>query len=166
LKHIATHDGIGLGEDGPTHQPIGISAFFRSEPGIRLYRPADAEETMGAWIDALANAKGPSVLCLSRQNVELLAGSKREGVEKGAYVVTEPEGGDPNIILVATGSEMSLAQQVAKQLDGINLRARVVSMPCMENFKRQSRAFCSPLLWWSEVLQANTAAPSSQVTKS
>ncbi|KAM0753524.1 transketolase [Meredithblackwellia eburnea MCA 4105] len=135
---VATHDSIGIGEDGPTHQPIALAAFFRGLPGIRLFRPADAEETLGAWVEAISTGVGPSVLCLSRQPVALLPGSDRSKVALGAYVVVEPTS-TPTITLVATGSEVERAVAVAAKLTG--QAVRVVSMPCQALFDAQPASY-------------------------
>ncbi|THV05514.1 putative dihydroxyacetone synthase [Dendrothele bispora CBS 962.96] len=139
---VATHDSIGIGEDGPTHQPIALAAFFRALPNVRLWRPADAEETMAAWINAIGEDEGPSVLCLSRQPLPLLEGSDRQGAWRGAYVVhPEPSNAPPKLVLVATGSEVSLATKVAERLSSSSvipdLPVRVVSAPCLSIFDRQ-----------------------------
>lgn len=129
---IMTHDSIGLGEDGPTHQPIEVIAHARATPNVHLFRPADGNETSGSYLSAM-NFKGPSVLCLSRQGLPQLAGSSPEAVLKGGYVVQDTQG-KPDLIYVATGSEVSLAIDAAKK---INKRVRVVSMPCCELFDQQ-----------------------------
>ncbi|KAL8291358.1 hypothetical protein RQP46_002336 [Phenoliferia psychrophenolica] len=146
---VATHDSIGIGEDGPTHQPIALAAFFRALPGIRLFRPADAEETMGAWEEAIAGGVGPSVLCLSRQAVPLLAGTSRSKVSLGAYVVlNHPSGKDPDLTLIATGSEVSLAVDVAARLSSAphSLAVRVVSMPSPSLFDAQPAPYRQSIL--------------------
>ena len=133
---IATHDSIGIGEDGPTHQPIALSSFYRSLPDINFVRPCDAEETIGAWLLALKDANHPSLFALSRQPVPLLAGTCREGVSKGGYIVLETKPGKPDLVLIATGAEVARAVQVAEHFS--NLAVRVVSMPYMARFDAQS----------------------------
>lgn len=141
---IATHDSIGIGEDGPTHQPVALPSFFRALPGLRLFRPADAEETLGAWTEAIESGFGPSILCLSRQPVPLLAGSSRTNVAKGAYPILDPPGGAaPTLTLIATGSEVSRAVDVANLLAAapFSIPTRVVSMPCQELFDAQPKSY-------------------------
>lgn len=138
---VATHDSLGIGEDGPTHQPVALASFFRALPGLRLWRPADAEEVMAAWQYAIEGEAGPSVLCFSRQAVPLLEGSHREGATKGAYTLatypadslTQPL----RLVLVGTGSEVALAVSVAKRLAAQGITTSVVSMPCMDLFDKQ-----------------------------
>jgi len=135
---IATHDSIGIGEDGPTHQPIALSSFYRSLPNLNLVRPCDAEETIGAWLLALKDADQPSIFALSRQPVPLLDGTSREGVAKGGYVVleTKPDASNPDLVLISTGAEVARAVEVAEKMS--DLAVRVVSMPCMARFDAQS----------------------------
>jgi len=137
---IYTHDSIFLGEDGPTHQPIGELASLRAIPGLTVLRPADANETAEAWRVAIEHRHGPVAFALTRQNIPILAETKekaREGVKRGGYVLHDPEGGDPEIILIATGSEVWVALEAAKQLAGKGRRARVVSMPAWNLFDEQ-----------------------------
>jgi transketolase len=137
---IYTHDSIFLGEDGPTHQPIGELASLRAIPGLTVLRPADANETAEAWRVAIEHRHGPIAFALTRQNLPILAETKekaREGVKRGAYILHDPEGGDPEIILIATGSEVWVALEAAKQLAGKGRRARVVSLPSWELFDEQ-----------------------------
>jgi transketolase len=137
VVHVMTHDSIGLGEDGPTHQPVEHLASLRVIPNLLVFRPADAVETAEAWECALRATNRPSVLCLSRQ--ALPAFRHDEGanwVSKGAYVVVEPEGGR-DVTLVATGSEVSIALDAAKRLDKEGIRAAVVSAPCLDLFREQ-----------------------------
>ena len=129
---VYTHDSIFLGEDGPTHQPIGELASLRAIPGLTVLRPADANETAECWRVAIEHRHGPVAFALSRQNLPILAETKekaREGVKRGGYVLHDAEGGDPEIILIATGSEVWVALEAAKQLAGKGRRARVVSLP-------------------------------------
>jgi len=141
---IATHDSLGIGEDGPTHQPIALASFFRALPGLKLWRPADAEEVMAAWQYAIEGEPGPSVLCFSRQPVPLLDGSDRAGAGKGAYTLaTFPpsDAGAPRVVLIGTGSEVALVVAAAKRLAGQGIPTSVVSMPCMELFDKQPAAY-------------------------
>lgn len=154
---IATHDSIGIGEDGPTHQPVAIPAFFRALPGIRLFRPADAEETLGAWTESIEAGFGPSMLCLSRQPVPLLPGSSRTKVALGAYVVLDsPAGTPPTLTLIATGSEVSRAVDVAKLLSATpySFDVRVVSMPCQSLFDAQPASYRKEVLPSSSLVVA------------
>jgi transketolase len=128
-----THDSVGLGEDGPTHQPVEHYAALRAIPNLWFVRPADATETVGAWKLALEREDGPVGLALTRQKVPTLESTTVEGVARGAYVVHDPEE-TPELILIATGSEVALAVEAARQLD---VPARVVSMPCWELFDKQ-----------------------------
>lgn len=142
---IATHDAIGIGEDGPTHQPIALAAFYRALPNINLIRPADAEEVIGAWQVALTEDI-PSIFTLSRQGVPLLEGSNRNGVAKGGYIV---HGGDekPDIVLIATGAEVCRAIEIAQVLSKeSNHKVRVVSMPSMKHFDRQQASYRRSIL--------------------
>jgi transketolase len=138
--HVMTHDSIGLGEDGPTHQPVEHLASLRAIPNLLVFRPGDAVETAEAWDCALRAEAGPSVLCLSRQALPTFreVNSETNLVERGAYVVVEPEGGR-DVTLVATGSEVSIALEAAKALAKDNICAAVVSAPCFDLFRQQSR---------------------------
>jgi len=134
-----THDSVALGEDGPTHQPVEHFAALRAIPNFWFVRPADATETVGAWKVALEREDGPVGLAMSRQKLPTLEGTKRDGVARGAYVVWEAEelDGLPDLILIATGSEVHLAVEAAQALAGQSVQARVVSMPCWELFEAQ-----------------------------
>ncbi|KAK7429600.1 Transketolase [Neonectria magnoliae] len=137
---VATHDSIGLGEDGPTHQPIETLAHFRALPNCMVWRPADGNETSGAYYIALTSKHTPSIIALSRQNLPQLEGSTIEKAAKGGYVLHEVEGA--NITLVSTGSEVSVAVDAAKLLDEKhNIKVRIVSMPCCEVFDQQSKEY-------------------------
>jgi transketolase len=137
---IYTHDSIFLGEDGPTHQPIGELASLRAIPGLTVLRPADANETAEAWRVAIEHRHGPVAFALTRQNIPILAETRekaREGVKRGAYILRDAEGGDPELILIATGSEVWVALEAAKQLAAKGTRVRVVSMPSWELYELQ-----------------------------
>ena len=138
--HVLTHDSIGLGEDGPTHQPIEHAASLRLIPGLDVWRPADTAETAVAWTLALAQANRPTALLLSRQNLPYLAKSEAalDQIANGAYVLSEPEGGAAQAVIIATGSEVQLALQAQQLLAAENIRVRVVSMPSTSVFDRQS----------------------------
>jgi transketolase len=137
VSYILTHDSIGVGEDGPTHQPVETVSGLRVIPNLDVYRPADAEETVAAYVSSVTRKEGPTALILSRQNIEqnndLPAMERREGALKGAYIAKK-ETEDLDLIIMATGSEVPHALKAAKDLPG----ARVVSMPCFEAFERQS----------------------------
>ena len=134
---IMTHDSIGLGEDGPTHQPIEALSLCRATPNLLVFRPADGNETTGSYIAALEFTSGPSVFALTRQNLPQLERSSPQLVAKGAYVAYDSkEGAAPDLVFVASGSEVSLALEAAKELSA-ELSVRVVSMPCDGLFDRQ-----------------------------
>lgn len=138
--YVWTHDSIGLGEDGPTHQPVEQLAALRTIPGLALLRPADANETAAAWRAMLVALDGPKGLCLTRQNVPVLEGTAelaREGVERGGYVLAEASTGKPEVILMGTGSEVQLAVAAREALEADGIPTRVVSMPCVEFFDQQ-----------------------------
>ncbi|SFM10108.1 transketolase [Bradyrhizobium sp. NFR13] len=145
--HVMTHDSIGLGEDGPTHQPVEHLASLRAIPNLLVFRPGDAVETAEAWDCALRAPHAPSVLCLSRQALPVF----RDGVDstnrvaRGAYVVIEPEGGR-DVTLIATGSEVSIAIAAAKLLDDDGIRAAVVSAPCFDLFRQQTGEYRAAIL--------------------
>jgi transketolase len=137
--YVWTHDSIGLGEDGPTHQPVEHLAALRAMPRLKLVRPGDANETAMSWRFALRETEAPTALALTRQAVPTLdpAQVPDDAIERGAYVVSDAGDGDPDVILIGTGSELSLAMQAAEALSGDGVDVRVVSMPCMENFDEQ-----------------------------
>ena len=133
--YVLTHDSIGVGEDGPTHQPIEQMASLRAMPNIKVYRPADGKETTAAWISALKGNK-PSCLFLSRQTLPFLHGSGKAAL-KGGYVIADSIKSIPDAIIIATGSEVSLALKSREELKEFGIDARVVSMPCVEEFEKQ-----------------------------
>jgi transketolase len=143
---IWTHDSIGLGEDGPTHQPVEQLAGLRAMPRLRMIRPADANETALGWRFALRNLEAPTGFALTRQNLPILDPDTipDDAIERGAYVLRDAEGGDPELILIGTGSEVSLCLEAADLLDGV--RVRVVSMPCMETFTDADEAYREQVL--------------------
>ena len=146
--YIYTHDSIFLGEDGPTHQPISQLAALRAIPNLTTIRPADACETAEAWRVAIEHRHGPTALALTRQNLPILeetAAKAREGLPRGGYVLLDPAEGEPEIILIATGSEVHLALEAAKSLAG-RVKARVVSLPSWELFDRQPREYRESVL--------------------
>jgi transketolase len=146
--YVWTHDSIGLGEDGPTHQPVEHLAALRAIPGLDVVRPADANETVAAWRTILEQTDRPAALALTRQNVPTFprgddAGEQwggAEGVARGAYVLVDSEG-LPDVVLIGTGSEVQIAVAAREQLAAKGIRARVVSMPCREWFDRQDQAY-------------------------
>ncbi|MGW4523530.1 transketolase [Amycolatopsis sp. NPDC004378] len=140
VTYVWTHDSIGLGEDGPTHQPIEQLSALRAIPGLNVVRPADANETAYAWKAVLEDVHHPSGLALTRQNVPVLEGTSAEGVAKGGYVLADSDG-TPDVVLIATGSEVQLAVEAKKTLDADGVKARVVSMPCVEWFDAQDAAY-------------------------
>ena len=151
--YVFTHDSIFLGEDGPTHQPIAHLPALRAIPRLEVIRPADANETSAAWAAALERRSGPTALVLSRQGLPILEGTReqaRAGVARGGYVLrAEPgasEGRDPDLILLATGSEVQLAVGAAAALAAEGVRARVVSLPCWERFAAQDREYREQIL--------------------
>ncbi|HMX23637.1 MAG TPA: transketolase C-terminal domain-containing protein, partial [Accumulibacter sp.] len=145
---VFTHDSIGLGEDGPTHQPIEHAASLRLIPGLDVWRPADAFETTVAWTTALARADGPSCLLLSRQNLPALSHTPEQAVDiaRGGYILHEADGGVPRVVLIATGSELSLACTAQSALAAEGIAARIVSMPCTQRFDAQ------PVVYRQQVL--------------
>ncbi|HET8600240.1 MAG TPA: transketolase [Segeticoccus sp.] len=149
VTYVWTHDSIGLGEDGPTHQPIEHLAALRAIPGLDVVRPADANETAVAWRTILSHGDRPAGLCLTRQAVPTLdrdTMGSAELVEKGAYVLAEASGGTPKVILIATGSEVSIAVAARKTLEDQGVPTRVVSMPCREWFLAQDDAYRDEVL--------------------
>ncbi len=138
-----THDSVGVGEDGPTHQPVEHVAALRAIPGLEVMRPADANETSFAMRLAIETA-GPTAMILSRQNLPVLAGTSYDGVAKGGYVLVEAD--DARVTLVATGSEVSLAVEAAAALGATGTPARVVSLPCWERFEAAGRGYQSEVL--------------------
>lgn len=144
VVYVFTHDSIGVGEDGPTHQPVEHLAALRAIPNLTVLRPGDAVETAEAWRYVLSQTKGPAVLALSRQGLPVLEGTvkhARDGVRRGAYIVQEAANGDPAAIVIATGSELHLAVQAQQQLAEDGIHVRVVSMPSWELFERQDEAY-------------------------
>jgi transketolase len=138
--YVMTHDSIGLGEDGPTHQPVETLASLRAIPNLLVMRPADGNETSGAYKIAIANRKRPTLLALSRQALTNLEKSSADAVAKGAYIVSDSDG-TPDLILMATGSEVDLCIKAAETLRGEGKKVRVVSMPCWELFDEQDAAY-------------------------
>ena len=142
---VFTHDSIGVGEDGPTHEPLEQLAMLRALPNFNTFRPADARETIAAWYAAMVSKSTPTAIVLTRQNLPQLDGSGKKAL-KGAYIIKEASKSTPDMILIASGSEVSLAVEAAKELDKDNISTRVVSMPCMDVFETQSKEYKEEVL--------------------
>jgi transketolase len=147
--HLFTHDSIGLGEDGPTHQPVEQLASLRAIPGLDVIRPADANEVAEAWRVAIDRSHQPVALVLTRQDVPVFdraTYAPAEGLRRGGYVLADAGRGDPEAILIATGSEVALAVAAHEELSAEGIRSRVVSLPCWELFDRQDEAYRDEVL--------------------
>ncbi len=147
--YVWTHDSIGLGEDGPTHQPVEHLAALRAIPNLAVVRPADANETSFAWKAALENRTGPTALALTRQNVPVLDGTRdkaADGVARGAYVLADASNGAPEVVLLATGSEVQLAVTARETLEADGVPTRVVSVPVLDWFLEQDKAYRDEVL--------------------
>jgi len=144
VTYVLTHDSIGVGEDGPTHEPIEQLAMLRAMPNVNVFRPADAKETAAGWYLAATSKETPTVLVLSRQNLPQLAGTGKDAL-KGAYVVSEAKG-NMDGIFIASGSEVALAIEAQEKLAGEGINVRVVSMPCMDIFRQQSKEYQESVL--------------------
>lgn len=145
---VFTHDSIGLGEDGPTHQPVEQTATLRYIPNMDVWRPCDTVESTVAWARAIERKNGPSTLIFSRQNLPF---QQRDSntiklIDKGGYVLSEAPNGKPQVIIIATGSEISLAMNAQKSLGEEGIQARVVSMPCTNVFDRQEQSYKDSVL--------------------
>jgi transketolase len=144
---VWTHDSVGVGEDGPTHQPIEHMAALRAIPNLVVFRPADANETAAAWRYALTQRDGPVALLLSRQNLPVQPGTEDHALTaRGAYVLADAEDGQPDVILIAAGSEVSVAMDARAQLGAQNVKSRVVSMPSWELFEQQDATYRDAVL--------------------
>ncbi|MGH3342554.1 MAG: transketolase-like TK C-terminal-containing protein, partial [Carbonactinosporaceae bacterium] len=147
--YVWTHDSIGLGEDGPTHQPVEQLAALRAIPGLDVVRPADANETAVAWRTILERAERPAGLCLTRQSVPTFdrdACASAEGLARGGYVLVESGTDVPDVVIVGTGSEVALAVEAREHLEAQGVGTRVVSMPCFEWFRDQDRSYREQVL--------------------
>ncbi len=144
VTYVLTHDSIGVGEDGPTHQPIEQLAGLRAMPDMKVYRPADGRETAAAWISAVSG-KEPTCLFLSRQTLPMLDGTGEKAF-KGAYVLADSDKKTPDVILMASGSEVNLIVSAKAELEKLGISARVVSVPCMEEFEKQSASYKESVL--------------------
>jgi transketolase len=141
--YVFTHDSIFVGEDGPTHQPVEHVASARAIPNLYVIRPADAEETKEAWLAALARTDGPTMLSLTRQDLPILArdaGNRADSLHKGGYIIRDCEG-KPDIVILATGSEVHISVKAAGELKEKGIAARVVSLPCWELFDAQTAKY-------------------------
>ena len=145
LTFILTHDSIGVGEDGPTHEPIEQLAEFRAMPNFNVFRPADATETIAAWYSAVTSKETPTALVLTRQNLPQLAGSSKEAL-KGGYIVADSSKETPDAIIIASGSEVSLSIEAKETLAKEGIDVRVVSMPCMDIFEKQPSEYKEKIL--------------------
>ncbi|MDQ3578136.1 MAG: transketolase [Actinomycetota bacterium] len=164
--YVWTHDSIGLGEDGPTHQPIEHLAALRAIPGLVVLRPGDANETAAAWKAILSQSSAPVGLALTRQNLPVLEGTKElaaDGVRKGGYVLADASEGIPQVVLIGTGSELQMAFEARKVLEADGVRTRVVSMPSIEWFDAQEQAYrdtvIPPTVKARVVVEAGIAQP-------
>ncbi len=145
LTYVFTHDSIGVGEDGPTHEPIEQLAAFRSLPGFTVFRPCDRTETAAAWMYAVENECGPTGLVLTRQNLPQMEGSSKDAL-KGGYIIADSQKEVPDAIIIASGSEVSLAVNAKEELKKDGIDVRVVSMPSMELFDKQSAEYKESVL--------------------
>jgi transketolase len=149
VTYVWTHDSIGLGEDGPTHQPIEHLSALRAIPGLDVVRPADANETTWAWRLAMEHTDRPTALCLTRQNLPVFdraTMAAADGVERGGYVLADASNGAPKVILIGTGSEVQLCVTARERLEADGVPTRVVSMPCQEWFRAQDTAYRTQVL--------------------
>lgn len=149
VLYVLTHDSISVGEDGPTHEPVEQIPSLRLIPNLKVFRPGDANETVAAYRYAMMKTDGPVAMALSRQGLPVLEGTAdrgRDGVLRGGYVLVEAEKGNPDVILIATGSEVHLAVEARKELGKEGIQARVVSMPCRELFAEQPEAYRDEVL--------------------
>jgi transketolase len=162
--YVLTHDSIGLGEDGPTHQPVEHLAAFRAMPNMTMIRPADASETAIAWEIAISRRKGPVGLILTRQKLPVIDRSRyapAELVKKGGYVLAEAQKGKPQLILISTGSEISICMQAWENLSSQGVATRVVSLPSWELFEEQpeeyKREVLPPDVWARIAVETGSA---------
>ena len=144
MTYVYTHDSIGVGEDGPTHEPVEQMAALHAVPNINVFRPCDATETEAAWYSAVTSEKTPTVLVLTRQNLIPVEGTSKDAL-RGGYILSDCEG-TPEAILMASGSEVSLAVEAKKILEAEGKKIRIVSMPCVELFEKQDAAYKEAVL--------------------
>lgn len=145
VTYVFTHDSIGVGEDGPTHEPIEQLAMLRSMPNFTVFRPADATETIAGWYYAITSKNTPTALVLSRQNLPQLEGSSKEAL-KGGYIIEDSKKDIPDAIIIASGSEVQLALNAKAELEKEAIDVRVVSMPSMDIFEQQSEEYKEKVL--------------------
>jgi transketolase len=147
VVYVFTHDSIGLGEDGPTHQPVEQIATLRMIPNMDVWRPCDTVETMVAWTSGVEKRTGPTALCLSRQNLPFVArdAATIEAIKRGGYVISEAKG-TAKAVIIATGSEVDLALKAQAALAQEDIHVRVVSMPCTNTFDRQDAVYKESVL--------------------
>lgn len=158
--HIATHDSIGTGEDGPTHQPIELAALYRAMPNLLYIRPCDSEETAGAMITALKATHNSTIISTSRQKLPQYPESRRDAVQYGAYVFREAS--DAVVTLIGVGAEMCFAVQASEILNAAGISTRVVSFPCQRLFERQSWKYRRDVLKRAEIPAVIVEAYASQ----
>ncbi|MCH8146083.1 MAG: transketolase, partial [Gemmatimonadetes bacterium] len=147
--YLFSHDSIGLGEDGPTHQPIGTLAALRSIPNMRVIRPADANDVVEAWREAIKRQDGPTAIVLTRQGVPVLDRGQlgsAAGLARGGYVLAQASGAKPDVVLLASGSEVSIALAARDTLEQAGTATRVVNMPCLELFGEQTQSYRDDVL--------------------
>ena len=143
--YVLTHDSIGVGEDGPTHQPVETIPSLRAMPNMLVIRPGDGNETSGAYKVAIQNRKRPSALCLSRQGMPNQENTSSEKVALGGYIVSDCEG-TPDLIFIGTGSELNLCIEASKEISKLGKKVRVISMPCVELFEEQDESYRESVL--------------------
>ena len=148
VVHVYTHDSIGLGEDGPTHQPVEQLATLRAQPNIYCVRPGDANETALAWKFALEQTETPTALVLSRQGLPIVSRDDipDDAIERGAYVLRDSSNGEPDVILIGTGSEVHICSGAAELLEEDGIATRVVSAPCLDRFAEQDEDYRDSVL--------------------
>ncbi len=160
--YVFTHDSIGVGEDGPTHQPIEHLAMLRAIPNLNVFRPCDTKETAEAYEAALKAKSTPSAIILTRQNLPFLSPANNPNTKKGAYVISASKSANPDVVIIATGSEVSVAIETQTKLAAKNIDARIVSMPCQEIFDAQSESYKSEVLGNNSTLRIAIEAALSQ----
>ena len=146
VTYVLTHDSIGVGEDGPTHEPIEQLSMLRAMPNINVFRPADATETAAAWYSAITSKDTPTALALSRQNLPQLKHNNKSDILKGGYIIDDSSKKIPDMIIIATGSEVHIAIEAKQQLNIKGFDVRIVSMPCLELFEKQSDEYKQSIL--------------------
>lgn len=160
--YVFTHDSIGVGEDGPTHQPIEHLAMLRAIPNLNVFRPCDTKETVEAYEAALKAKTTPSAIILTRQNLPFLSPENNPDSKKGAYIISESKGAKPDVVIIATGSEVLVAVETQTKLAAKNIDARVVSMPCQEIFDAQNESYKKQVLGEDSILRVAVEAALSQ----